>query len=102
MRPAWKQSGAKPRSAPVQVPKPHRTGRACNRELPRILLNTKFAELFFYALRRIASGIVPPMTSYDFLTTAYVVMLLAGVALLAVVSAVTLVPFDRSRGHRGM
>jgi hypothetical protein len=42
------------------------------------------------------------MTSYDFLTTAYVVMLLAGVALLAVVSAVTLVPFDRSRGHRGM
>jgi hypothetical protein len=42
------------------------------------------------------------MTSYDFPTTAYVVMLLAGVALLAVVSAVTLVPFDRSRGHRGM
>jgi uncharacterized membrane protein YwaF len=42
------------------------------------------------------------MTSYDFPTTAYVVMILTGVALLAVVSAVTLVPFDRSRGRRGM
>ena len=49
-----------------------------------------------------ASGIVPLMTSDSFLSMAYVVMLLAGVALLAVVSAVTLVPFDRSRGHRGM
>ena len=49
-----------------------------------------------------ASGIVPPMTSDGFLSIVYVVMLLAGVALLAVVSAVTLVPFDRSRGRRGL
>ena len=49
-----------------------------------------------------ASGIVPLMTSDGFLSIVYVVMLLAGVALLAVVSAVTLVPFDRSRGRRGI
>jgi hypothetical protein len=42
------------------------------------------------------------MTSDGFLSMAYVVMILAGVALLAVFSAVTLVPFDRSRGRRGM
>ena len=41
------------------------------------------------------------MTSYDFLSTAYVVVLLTGVALLAVASAVTLVPFDRFDRPRG-
>jgi hypothetical protein len=56
----------------------------------------------FHALRRMASGIVPLMTSDGSLSIVYVVMLLAGVALLAVVSAATLVPFDKSRGHRGM
>jgi hypothetical protein len=53
-----------------------------------------------------ASGIVPrivfPITGHDFLSTTSVVVLLASVALLAVVSAVTAAPlgrFDRPRGR---
>ena len=42
------------------------------------------------------------MTSDDFLSIAPVVVILAVVALLAVASAVTLVPFDRVEGRRGM
>jgi hypothetical protein len=42
------------------------------------------------------------MTSHSFLATASVVVLLAGVALLAVASAVTVAPFDRFEGRRGM
>jgi hypothetical protein len=60
-----------------------------------------FAETFFHVLRLTASAIVPPMTSHDFLSTAFVVVLLTGVALLAVASAVTLAPFDRFDRHRG-
>jgi hypothetical protein len=42
------------------------------------------------------------MTSDGFLWTASVVSILALGALLAVASAVTLVPFERLEGHRGM
>jgi len=42
------------------------------------------------------------MISDGFLSMAYVVMLLAGVALLAVVSAVTVAPFDKFARPRGM
>jgi hypothetical protein len=43
------------------------------------------------------------MISGSFLSTAYVVVLLAGVALLAVASAITLVPFTRfERRRRGL
>jgi hypothetical protein len=42
------------------------------------------------------------MISGNFLSTAYVVVLLAGVALLAVASAVTLVPFTRFERRRGL
>jgi Ca2+/Na+ antiporter len=48
-----------------------------------------------------ASGIVTPMTSGSFLSTASVVMLLVGVALLAGVSAVMVASFDRVERHRG-
>ncbi len=41
------------------------------------------------------------MTSDGFLSMASVVVILAVVALLAVASAVTLVPFDRSERRRG-
>jgi hypothetical protein len=41
------------------------------------------------------------MTSHDFLSTAFVVVLLTGVALLAVASAVTLAPFDTFDRHQG-
>jgi hypothetical protein len=42
------------------------------------------------------------MTSHSFLSTASVVVILAGVALLAVVSAVTVAPFDRFERGRGI
>ena len=42
------------------------------------------------------------MTTHDFLSAAYVVMLLSGVALLAVASAVTVAPFDKFDRPRGM
>ena len=42
------------------------------------------------------------MTSDGFLSIASVVVILAGVALLAVVSAVTLAPFDSFERGRGM
>jgi len=42
------------------------------------------------------------MLTHDFLSAAYVVMILAGVALLAVVSAVTVAPFDKFDRPRGM
>ena len=42
------------------------------------------------------------MPTHDFLSAAYVVMILAGVALLAVVSAVTVAPFDKFDRPRGM
>jgi hypothetical protein len=60
-----------------------------------------FRESFFHALRRTASTIVPPMTSYHFFSTAFVVVLLIGVGLLAVANAVTLAPFDRFDRPRG-
>jgi hypothetical protein len=41
------------------------------------------------------------MTSHDFLSTAFVVVLLTGVLLLAVASAVTLAPLDRFDRHQG-
>jgi hypothetical protein len=62
----------------------------------------KFRECLFYALKRIASGIVSPMSSHDFLSEASVVMLLSGVALLAVASAVTLAPFNKLSRSRGI
>jgi hypothetical protein len=49
-----------------------------------------------------ASGIVPPMTSFHFLSTAPVVMILAGVALLAVAGAVTVAPIGRFERGRSM
>ena len=42
------------------------------------------------------------MPTHDFLSAAYVVMILASVALLAVVSAVTVAPFDKFDRPRGM
>jgi hypothetical protein len=47
-------------------------------------------------------GIVGRRTSGGFLSTAFVVLILACVALLAVASAVTLVPFARFGRRRGM
>ncbi len=65
------------------------------------LTEANFSERRFYALGRITSGIVPPMISGSFLSTASVVVLLVGVALLAVAGAVTLVPFTRLERRRG-
>jgi hypothetical protein len=42
------------------------------------------------------------MPTHDFLSAAYVVMLLAGVALLAVASALTVAPFDKFDRPRGL
>jgi hypothetical protein len=42
------------------------------------------------------------MTTHDFLSAAYVVMILAGAALLAVASAVTVAPFNKFDRPRGM
>ena len=44
---------------------------------------------------------LPVTSSYDF-SAAYVVMILAGVALLAVAGAVTVAPFDKFDRPRGM
>ena len=41
------------------------------------------------------------MTNYDYLSTAFVVVLLTGVVLLAGASAVTLAPLDRFDRHQG-
>ena len=49
-----------------------------------------------------ASGIVPPMTSFHFLSTATVVVILISVALLAGASAAALAPIGRFERGRSM
>jgi hypothetical protein len=61
-------------------------------EVPRMYLSRTRANGLGYSA---------PMTSYGFLSAAFVVVLLTGVALLAGASAVKLAPFDRFERHQG-